>query len=90
MQRRIASLLLLTALFATQSANGGETLAEFFHRPSSQGVVVTEQYKGHVKQRFTYPGYTARFQPPGWIRFGYPGENYPTSRNFGGPGYVGF
>jgi hypothetical protein len=90
MQRRIVSLLLLTTLLATVSVARAETLAEFFHRPSSQGVVVTEQYRGQVKQRFTYPGYTARFQPPGWIRFGYPGENYPTSRNFGGPGYVGF
>ncbi len=90
MLRRTISLFLLTALLAKGNTSQAETIAEFFHRPSSQGVVVTEQYRGQVKQRFTYPGYTARFQAPGWIKFGYPGENYPTSRNFGGPGYVGF
>ena len=94
MKRRIFSLAILAGtLLVAQAAEAGP-IRDFLAKPSTQGVVVTQQWNGRTYTRYTYKGYapgSAASNPvPGWIKFGYPGENYPTSRNYGGPGYVGF
>lgn len=94
MKRGLVSLALIAGtLFVAQRAQAGP-IRDFLARPSTQGVVLTQQYQGRTYARYTYPGYapgnaSSVERMPGWIRFGYPTNDYPTSRNYGGPGYTG-
>jgi hypothetical protein len=94
MNRRTVLLLVLVGLSWTGSFAQAGPLADMFHRPrNSAAVTVTSQYSdGSTKTRLTYPGYTYKstMKPPGWILYGYPGTNFPTSRNFNdGNGFNG-
>lgn len=94
MKRLLLSLTIAAgSMFATQAAQAGP-IRDFLARPSTQGVVITQQYHGRTYSRYTYPGYapggpTSAERIPGWMKFGYPTNDYPTSRNYGGPGYTG-
>ena len=53
-----------------------------FSQPSGLAVVVTTKYKGQVKQRVTYKGYTSWFPEPGFLFYGDVYNHYTY-----GPGY---
>lgn len=90
MNCRTRSLAVVASMLVSVPAAQAGPIQDFLCRPSQAGVVVTQHWHGQTRTQYTYPGKTSGFQAPGWIKFGYPGENYPTSRNYGGPGYVGF